>query len=120
MRLVLIGTGLILLTVNACYYIKRRIYEEWTLVWILVAFLEILAGVLLAKWMIIRLFPFAIPLPLAEFLLFLLSARLSVIRRENQELAMQVSLLNQENEMILHRMERLEKHYEEKEDSVCH
>ncbi len=119
MRLVLLGTGLLMMAVTMKYYIGKKIYEEWAIVWILVSLLEILLGVLLPGRVFSRLSPLMIALPLAELILFMLSARLSVERRENQELAMQVSLLNQENEMILYRLKKLEGSHEEN-DTLCH
>lgn len=44
----------------------------------------------------------------ALWCLFYLSTQLSVLSRKNQELAMQVSLLNQENEMLLKKIQEVQ------------
>ncbi|MCR4674095.1 MAG: hypothetical protein K5675_03715 [Lachnospiraceae bacterium] len=123
-RSMFIGTGVLLLVLNLSFYVRKKIYEDLALIWVVAAVLEIIVGVL-PFWDVkigvvgIKIFiPLTAVMSLATIILYVVSAWMSVLRKKNQELAMQVSLLNQENEMILHRLDQLEGAYE-KEDSLC-
>ncbi len=123
-RSMFIGTGILLLVLNFTFYVKKRIYEDLALVWVVASILEIVVG-LLPFWDVkigevgIKIFiPLTAALSVSAIILFVVSASMSVLNKKNQELAMQVSLLNQENEMILKRVKKLEDCDEEK-DTVC-
>ncbi|MCR5546034.1 MAG: DUF2304 domain-containing protein [Lachnospiraceae bacterium] len=124
-RCVFIVTGIILFLLDISFYVKKKIYEDLALGWVVVSVIEILLGAL-PVWrggiLLVDVkvsFILTLCLSILALLLFFVSALTSVLKKKNQELAMQVSLLNQENEMILQRLDKLEKSYEEK-DTVCH
>lgn len=123
-RSIYIGTGILLLLLNFLFYVKKRIYEDLALIWVVASVLEIIIGVLPA-WDVkigevgIKIFiPLSFAISVFAVVLFFVSASMSVLNKKNQELAMQVSLLNQENEMILKHLSKLEEKNEEK-DSLC-
>ena len=94
---------------------RRKLTESFCLAWGLFAVLLILAGCLLhpselnhyisLKGLILLLFA----LYGVIWGLYALSLVVSKLMRRNRELAMHVSLLNQENEQIMERLNRLEK-----------
>lgn len=45
------------------------------------------------------------------WILWFISTQLSILMRKNQELAMQISLLNQDGERMLKKLEELEKRF---------
>lgn len=45
------------------------------------------------------------------WILWFISTQLSILMRKNQELAMQISLLNQDSERMLKKLEELEKRF---------
>lgn len=107
--LVVIG-GIVFLVITFLEYAKRRMTEEIGLLWSLFSILMVIIGVIpnslvwvgqIRRSVAVVLFGFAF-----FFLLMLLylSIVISQLLRRNQELAIQVSLLNQENEEILSRM----------------
>jgi len=114
-RLVLVIIGIVLLISTIFSLAKRIMTETLCLVWGILALMFMMAGILLKpiKWTtyvstsgsIIAL----IALLCLIWCLFFITMKLSVVRRKNQELAMQISLLNQENERIRERLDALEK-----------
>ena len=123
-RSIYIGTGIFLLLLNFLFYVKKRIYEDLALIWVVASILEIIIGLLPAWDVKIGMFGIKVFIPLSAAIsvfavvLFFVSASMSVLNKKNQELAMQVSLLNQENEMMLKRVSKLEEKNEEK-DTIC-
>lgn len=47
------------------------------------------------------------------WILWFISTQLSILMRKNQELAMQISLLNQDSERMLKKLEELEKRFDQ-------
>lgn len=117
--------GIVLLIVDFLAFVYQKITVGVCLCWSAFAIIFILLGSVpgLSDWTTIipceaipayLLISFAI---MACF--FYLSCAVSQLLRKNQELAMHVSLLNQENEIILQQLnERREQ--DEKEDFICH
>lgn len=113
LRIVMIVTGLFLFGVTLSSLAKRRMTEPFCLTWGLIGIIIILAGVLLrpAEWnryisgtglLLVLLIGFCV-----VYGAFFMSARVSELMRRNMELAMQVSLLNQENDEIKKKLEEL-------------
>lgn len=113
LQIIMILTGLFLLIVTTNSLARRRMTESFCLAWGLISVILIVAGVFLrpSEWghyistigmVLVVLFGFCI-----IYVAFFMSTKLSELSRKNQELAMQVSLLNQENERILERLEQL-------------
>ena len=117
-RIGLVLEGIIFLIMDLRNYVRQRLTETTAILWALVSVILIITG--------------AVPFPekytydtmlwllmgvclLLLFLLFEVSRMISTLSMKNQELAMQVSLLNQENERILHKLGILT---DEKKDSV--
>lgn len=105
LRLALIILGIIFLMISLNAYVRQRLTEEMGLLWGGFALFLILLGVFVGffnradKPVVIA---GVILLGLLLLVVFFLSTAVSVLIMKNRELAMQVSLLNQENERILH------------------
>ena len=115
-----IGAGIVFLFLDFRAYVRRNLTENMGLGWAVFSVLLMIAGVVFGtvKQLNQQIFLLFIVLGLLlVLLLFRISIAISVLSMKNQELAMQVSLLNQENERILHAIGMLE---DEKKDSVCH
>ena len=103
----MIATGLAILSVTVVSLAKKHLTEAFCIVWGIVAVMFICAGIVLrpAQWKIyiswsgLLLVLFGVVLVLAGAFFF--SVRISVLTRQIKELTIQVSLLNQENAMIL-------------------
>ena len=103
----MIAAGLVILSVTVLSLAKKHLTEAFCIVWGIVAVMFICAGIVLrpTQWKIyiswggLLLGLFGVVLVLA--VAFFFSVRISVLTRQVKELAIQVSLLNQENEMIL-------------------
>lgn len=113
LRIIIIITGVVLLCITVSSLAKRRMTEPFCLTWGLISIIIILAGVLLRPMILNRYISttgMALVLLLgfcAIYGAYIMSARVSELMRRNLELAMQVSLLNQENEVIKKRLEEL-------------
>lgn len=119
-RALMIGTGILFIAMDFYSYAKQKLNESMGLLWAFVSIALIVTGAVpafskgLSEWLLICLFIICL---LLLFLLFKVTKAVSVLTMKNQELAMQVSLLNQENERILHELGILT---DEKKDTVCH
>ena len=117
-RILMVGTGILFLILAFWAYTKQKLNDSMALIWAFVSIALVITGAVpavskhLSESLLI--FRFIICL-LLLFLLFKVSKAVSVLTMKNQELAMQVSLLNQENERILHKLGILT---DEKKDSV--
>lgn len=107
LRIIVVVLGIFLFGVTFVNYIKRKLTEKATLMWGFFALVTILSGAVPAfsEWSRAvcegdLLVPFIIFI-IAVYFIFYTTKEISVLRRKNQELAMHVSLLNQENERIL-------------------
>lgn len=113
LRAIVVGMGIIVLCMDFVSFAHRRMTESLGLVWGFFAVLLILFGAVpgLSDWS--KVLPkeacaaFLVMGGIAILGLFYLSGNVSKLLRKNQELAMQVSLLNQENERILGELEML-------------
>lgn len=120
LRFVMIGAGVIILVKTICSLAKRRLKEQFCLLWGLISFLLILAGLFLRPtlWSEYISSEGTVIILIAAgcviWCLYFLSLQISVLSRKNQELAMQVSLLNQENERILGKINELKEECEPK------
>ena len=117
-RILMIGTGILFLVLAFLAYTKQKLNDSMALIWVFVSIALVITGAVpavskqLSESLLIFMFIICL---LLLFLLFKVSKAVSVLSMKNQELAMQVSLLNQENERILHKLGILT---DEKKDSV--
>ncbi len=106
-RVMLIVMGIVLFINMIFSLAKKRMKEQFCLVWGFISILLFISGILLhpdglsqyisaSGTVIIVMLSICV-----VWALFYLSIQISVLSRKNQELAMQVSLLNQENEWIM-------------------
>jgi len=117
--------GIVLLIVDFMAFVYRKISEGIGMCWCCIGVMFILLGLIpgLSDWS--KTVPREAVPALAFVTLivllaaFYLSCALAQLLRKNQELAMQVSLLNQENESILSELDEL-KGRRGHEDTVCH
>ena len=114
-RIVMVIAGIIILAASVSSLAKRHLRENFCMVWGIVAVMFIVAGIVLnpVYWSkYISTSGTIILLIVAVCVLwsfFVSCVQISLLDRKNLELAMQVSLLNQENESILKRLGELEK-----------
>ena len=117
-RILMGGTGILFLVLAFWAYTRQKLNDSMALIWAFVSIALVITGAVHAVSKhfneSLLIFMFIICLRLL-FLLFKVSKAVSVLSMKNQELAMQVSLLNQENERILHKLGILT---DEKKDSV--
>ena len=119
-RTLMVATGIVFLLWDFYSYAKQELNESMGLIWVFVSIALIVTGAVpalsggVSEWLLICLFIICL---LLLFLLFKVTKAVSVLTMKNQELAMQVSLLNQENEKILHRLGIVS---DEKKDTVRH
>ena len=117
-RILMVGTGILFLVLAFLAYTKQKLNDSMALIWVFVSIALVITGAVpavskqLSESLLIFMFIICL---LLLFLLFKVSKAVSVLSMKNQELAMQVSLLNQENERILHKLGILT---DEKKDSV--
>lgn len=116
LRLAVAGMGVLLLGMDFMTLVYRKITESIGLCWFFLGGLLILIAAVpgLNAW-VDTVPKEAVPAFLltgAAFLTaaFYISSLVSQLLRKNQELAMHVSLLNQENESILNELKELQKH----------
>lgn len=106
-KIALIVTGILFIVLDFLAYAKQRLTENIGLGWGLFSMLLIITGAVLdsdeADGDVIYLLIFLLGLFLL-FVVFAICKTVSVLIMKNRELAMQVSLLNQENERILHEL----------------
>ena len=117
-RILMVGTGILFLVLAFWAYTRQKLNDSMALIWVFVSIALVITGAVpavskhLSESLLIFMFIICL---LLLFLLFNVSKAVSVLSMKNQELAMQVSLLNQENERILHKLGILT---DEKKDSV--
>lgn len=131
LRIVMASGGVFLMMETVMSLSVRRLKEQFCLFWGVISVLLILAGIFLRPMVWSRYVSrtgtiiIIIAAVCVVCCLFYFSIYISMLSRKTQELAMQVSLLNQENEQIFMELDRLqgllEKRGEsdEEEDSVC-
>ena len=115
LRIFVIVAGAYMLLKAVLSLAKRKMTEPFCLAWALLAALMILAGVLLNPVQLDKFISLRgmilIILVISGLLwgLWFISSQVSVLKRRNQELAMQISLLNRDCEKILKELEELRK-----------
>ena len=105
------GVAMLVITVSSLA--KRKINESFSLVWGIISVALIVMGIIISpvEWndyistgglFLILVIMFSI-----VYAAYFTSIRISQLTRENTELAIQVSLLNQENQRILNRLKEM-------------
>lgn len=113
LRIVMIAAGCFFLILNFVTYVRKNLTEKFTWLWTLFALVMILSGVVpgLYDWSSTLDKSGFIAVGIMAFLvilfLFIITKEIAELKRRNKELAMHVSLLNQENERILARLEKM-------------
>ncbi|MCI7130317.1 MAG: DUF2304 domain-containing protein [Lachnospiraceae bacterium] len=133
-RLIAIAAGVGLLLLTFFMYSKRRLTDRIALGWALFSVVTVMAGAIPAwsgwsRALALSSYPMVFALGgLVVLIIFHHSVYLSLLVMKNQELAMHVSLLNQENEETIKKLFEMEKELrtlkeaqdEKKETAVCH
>lgn len=94
---------------------KRKMTEPFCLAWAIVSVLLVICGILiepseLERYVSLRILILIFLITIGVvWTLWFISTQLSILMRKNQELAMQISLLNQDSERMLKKLEELEK-----------
>ena len=115
LQIIIIVTGILLLIVTINSLAHRKMTESFCLAWGLIALILVLAGFFLrpTEWsryispmglVMVVMIGFCV-----VYVAYFMSTKVSELSRKNQELAIQVSLLRQENQRILEQMEQLTK-----------
>lgn len=119
----IIIVGLLVLCMSFRAYVKKKMSEKFCLYWVFAALLLVLLSVIpvWSKWSSLLASAgdgavgVCIGVLMVVFGMFSLSCTVSQLNMRNKELAMQVSLLNQENERILQELAELQKQPEGEE-----
>ena len=107
--------GVVLLMKAVFSLAKRKMTEPFCLAWVLLSALMILSGVLLNPSQLDRYIStrglILIIIVVSGILwgLWFISTQVSLLKRRNQEMAMQISLLNNDCEKILKELEKMKK-----------
>ena len=124
LKLFIIVLGVCLLILAVLSLAKRRMTEQFCLAWAVLAGLMILAGILLQpsqldRYVSMRIFILILLMVLGVVWgMWFISTQVSILMRKNQELAMQLSLLNQDSEKVLKELNELKGMLKEKESSL--
>ena len=113
LRIIRVVAGCLFLILNFVTYVKKNLTEKFTWMWTIFCIVMILSGIVpgLNSWS----FKFnswgymalCIILVLIVQFIFIITKEIANLKKRNKELAMHVSLLNQENERILAELEKL-------------
>lgn len=120
LRLIIALTGVGLFTITLSSLARRKMTESFCLTWGLVSVMLIIAGMVLRPYGIADLMSvtaLVVIIVVGYCLLggfFYITAKVSELTRKNQELAIQVSLMNQENQIMMEKIEKLMVHINEK------
>ena len=113
LRIAVVVTGCLFLVLILVTYVKKRLTEKFTWLWTLFAVVLILSGVVpgLYDWSSTMnssgyIAAGIIAVLVIQFI-FIITKEIAELKKRNKELAMHVSLLNQENERILARLEKM-------------
>ena len=107
--------GICLLVMAILSLAKRKMTELFCLAWAIVSVLLVICGILiepseLERYVSLRILILIFLITVGVvWTLWFISTQLSILMRKNQELAMQISLLNQDSERMLKKLEELEK-----------
>lgn len=111
----LIVMGIFLLVMAILSLAKRKMTKPFCLAWAIVSVLLVICGILikpseLERYISLRILILVFLITIgAAWTLWFISTQLSILMRKNQELAMQISLLNQDSERMMKKLEELEK-----------
>lgn len=114
LQLIFIIGGILLILFNFSFYAGKRMSENFGVMWVLLSILLVIIGFVKPVWQSVTMVNafFLIPMMLIMmafiFGFFFLTSSLSELKYKNQELAMQVSLLNEENANIIRKIKRLD------------
>lgn len=113
LQIIVIALGIFLLIVTINSLAHRKMTESFCLAWGLIALILVLAGLFLrpTEWnryispmglMLVIMIGFCV-----VYVTYFMSIKLSDLSRKNQELAIQISLLCQENQQIMEKLEQV-------------
>ena len=120
LKVFIIFLGIFLLVKAIISLAKRNMTEQFCLVWAVLSGLLIIIGILLqpsqldhyvSNRILVLIFLMVIGIVWG---LWFISTQVSILRRKNQELAMQISLLNNDIEKIMKEVEKLKNPLKEK------
>lgn len=111
----LIVLGICLFVMAILSLAKRKMTEPFCLAWACVSVLFVICGILiepseLERYISLRVLILILLITIGVgWILWFISTQISILRRRNQEIAMQISLLNQDSERMMKKLEDLEK-----------
>ena len=111
----LIVLGICLFVMAILSLAKRKMTEPFCLAWACVSVLLVICGILiepseLERYISLRVLILILLITIGVgWILWFISTQISILRRRNQEIAMQISLLNQDSERMMKKLEELEK-----------
>lgn len=111
----LIVLGICLFVMAILSLAKRKMTEPFCLAWACVSVLLVICGILiepseLERYISLRVLILILLITIGVgWILWFISTQISILRRRNQEIAMQISLLNQDSERMMKKLEDLEK-----------
>ena len=115
----LVVMGICLFVMAILSLAKRKMTEPFCLAWVSVSVLIVICGVLiepseLDRYISLRVLILILFITIGVgWILWFISTQISILRRRNQEIAMQISLLNQDSERMMKKLEDLEKRMDE-------
>lgn len=115
----LVVMGICLFVMAILSLAKRKMTEPFCLAWVCVSVLIVICGILiepseLDRYISLRVLILILFITIGVgWILWFISTQLSILRRKNQEIAMQISLLNQDSERMMKKLEDLEKRMDE-------
>lgn len=115
----LVVMGICLFVMAILSLAKRKMTEPFCLAWVCVSVLIVICGILiepseLDRYISLRVLILILFITIGVgWILWFISTQLSILRRKNQEIAMQISLLNQDSERMIKKLEDLEKRMDE-------
>ena len=115
----LVVMGICLFVMAILSLAKRKMTEPFCLAWVCVSVLIVICGILiepseLDRYISLRVLILILFITIGVgWILWFISTQISILRRRNQEIAMQISLLNQDSERMMKRLEDLEKRMDE-------
>lgn len=113
LRISVIIIGIFMLVLNFVTYVRKNLTEKFTWMWTLFSVVMILSGVIpgLYDWSFTvdskGYMAVGIMILIVIIFLFIITKEIANLKKMNKELAIHVSLLNQENERILARLEEI-------------
>lgn len=111
LRLFVIVSGVFMVVRAILSLAKRKMTEPFCLSWVFLSALMILSGALksISDEALCQLILTIIIVSGVLWGLWFISTQVSILKRKNQELAMQISLLNNDCEKILRELEKLKR-----------